>query len=61
MSLSFNAAKTFYISLNVGDLFKGNIRERLDEGTYLVFCINGKSENLLNADCRQLLSLLCAE
>lgn len=44
MSLSFNAAETFYISLNVGDLLKGGIRERLDEGTYLVFLYKRKVE-----------------
>lgn len=38
----FNAAKTLYISLNVGDLLKGSIRERLDEGTYLVFLYKWK-------------------
>lgn len=50
MSLSFNAVKTFYISLNVGDLLKGSIRERLDEGTYLVFLYKWKIQKA--TECR---------
>lgn len=40
-SLSFNAAITIDISLNVGDLLEVNIRGRDCEGTYLVLCIKG--------------------
>lgn len=40
-SLSFNAAITIDISLNVGDLLEVNIGGRDCEGAYLVLCING--------------------